>query len=625
MKAIAEQVALPPGALAARGPANAADLNAAEANLVQPTKLFIGGISRRTTTKQLRDHFSKHGRVLDCVAMRQPDGRPRGFGYVTLDSPVAAERFLREPQMIDDRIVDMKPAVPEAVSQSAVAYGMGKTEYSGTPNSDPASMLLGFGGYDALPPPQQAMAHTGVTYPWLEDPGFYCDGGFGGVMVPDIGVPSIGSLSAVGHPVMENSDFFSHHATPTSTTVPDCLAILRSTKSGTAPGQFVMPDPAPAPITIPAPSSKPLGISSREGRPVPLGDVTNLIDDNSSSARQADVKLCDPMRIETSAVQMRRTAPAVVSPIGSDCGQDCFVFEDDKEEFPEVAPESIKPTSTNGSEAGLDEQSSPRVPYVVSALSSELDDLPSIGSSQHATGECRRCNFFAKGRCRNGRDCAFCHLPHERRKLSRQEKREQQAARLARESGSATDDGDDTDDADEDATVNSTSAATSPTSLAAPPGKLLPNAELPLGPLPAKVLPPGLRPPGLAPPAAPPAQCLLPPHMVRCAPFETTGSFTAPSTGLLATNPVQTPTYMAPLPPLLATPAPAATAPTASAAAPPVTPIAATPKAPTKEMCTVSTQTDDDCGWCPYCEGSLRGSLLSPSKTDRKSVGRERV
>merc|ERR1719253_2597679 len=76
---------------------------------VWPTKIFVGGISRRTTTKQLRDHFSKYGAVLDCVAMRQPDGRPRGFGYVTLDSPASAEDALRDPQTIDGRVVDLKP------------------------------------------------------------------------------------------------------------------------------------------------------------------------------------------------------------------------------------------------------------------------------------------------------------------------------------------------------------------------------------------------------------------------------------------------------------------------------------------------------------------------------------
>merc|ERR1719335_147910 len=86
---------------------------------MHPAKLFIGGITRHTTTKQLRDHFSRYGRVLDCVAMRLADGRPRGFGYVTLDSPFAAERCLAEPQIIDSRVVDMKRAVPEGSGSNA--------------------------------------------------------------------------------------------------------------------------------------------------------------------------------------------------------------------------------------------------------------------------------------------------------------------------------------------------------------------------------------------------------------------------------------------------------------------------------------------------------------------------
>ncbi|CAK9010601.1 unnamed protein product [Durusdinium trenchii] len=89
------------------------------APVTRPTKLFIGGITRNTTTKQLRDHFSAYGRVLDCVAMRQPDGRPRGFGYVTLDSPQAADLCLAQPQIIDGRVVDMKRAVPEGDMDSA--------------------------------------------------------------------------------------------------------------------------------------------------------------------------------------------------------------------------------------------------------------------------------------------------------------------------------------------------------------------------------------------------------------------------------------------------------------------------------------------------------------------------
>lgn len=47
--------------------------------------------------------------------------------------------------------------------------------------------------------------------------------------------------------------------------------------------------------------------------------------------------------------------------------------------------------------------------------------IPSIGSLGHDCGDCRRCNFFHKGRCSNGRACAFCHFPHEKRKTARKE------------------------------------------------------------------------------------------------------------------------------------------------------------------------------------------------------------
>jgi len=94
-------------------------IGASPGGAVRPTKLFLGGLTRNTTTKQLRDHFVKYGHVLDCVAMRHPDGRPRGFGYVTLDSTAAAERCLTEPQVIDGRVIDMKRAVPGSTSPTA--------------------------------------------------------------------------------------------------------------------------------------------------------------------------------------------------------------------------------------------------------------------------------------------------------------------------------------------------------------------------------------------------------------------------------------------------------------------------------------------------------------------------
>merc|ERR1719247_2256478 len=77
-----------------------------------PSKLFIGGLPRQTSTQQLRDHFSKHGRVVDCVVMRWSDGRSRGFGYITYDSAESANEVLKNPQPLDGRAIDVKRAVP---------------------------------------------------------------------------------------------------------------------------------------------------------------------------------------------------------------------------------------------------------------------------------------------------------------------------------------------------------------------------------------------------------------------------------------------------------------------------------------------------------------------------------
>jgi len=42
-------------------------------------------------------------------------------------------------------------------------------------------------------------------------------------------------------------------------------------------------------------------------------------------------------------------------------------------------------------------------------------ELPSIGSVGHADGSCKRCAFFPKGRCQNGKDCTHCHFQHQPR------------------------------------------------------------------------------------------------------------------------------------------------------------------------------------------------------------------
>jgi hypothetical protein len=59
-----------------------------------------------------------------------------------------------------------------------------------------------------------------------------------------------------------------------------------------------------------------------------------------------------------------------------------------------------------------------------------VQELPSIGSKDHALGECKRCAFFSKGRCKNGKDCSHCHFPHEDRKRKNRRKTKVSGAQL---------------------------------------------------------------------------------------------------------------------------------------------------------------------------------------------------
>ena len=53
----------------------------------------------------------------------------------------------------------------------------------------------------------------------------------------------------------------------------------------------------------------------------------------------------------------------------------------------------------------------------------------SIGSVGHEDGDCKRCAFFPKGRCKNGENCTHCHLEHP--KQVRHRRRQQRNVRRA--------------------------------------------------------------------------------------------------------------------------------------------------------------------------------------------------
>ncbi|XP_028816622.1 RNA-binding motif protein, X chromosome [Denticeps clupeoides] len=63
----------------------------------RPGKLFIGGLNTETTEKALEQYFSKYGRIVEVLLMKDRETKKsRGFAFVTYDSPADAKDAARE-------------------------------------------------------------------------------------------------------------------------------------------------------------------------------------------------------------------------------------------------------------------------------------------------------------------------------------------------------------------------------------------------------------------------------------------------------------------------------------------------------------------------------------------------
>jgi RNA-binding protein Musashi len=80
--------------------------------MTRSCKLFLGGLTKATTTELLYDTFAPYGQVVDAVVMER-NGAPRGFGFVTFAEEKSAELVLANQVLVDGRAVDIKRAVPE--------------------------------------------------------------------------------------------------------------------------------------------------------------------------------------------------------------------------------------------------------------------------------------------------------------------------------------------------------------------------------------------------------------------------------------------------------------------------------------------------------------------------------
>lgn len=77
-------------------------------------KAFIGGLPVEATDEDISQAFGHYGNIVDVVAIKARDGKPRGFGYVAFDSRESLEAVMAdyESHMIMDRWVEVKECLP---------------------------------------------------------------------------------------------------------------------------------------------------------------------------------------------------------------------------------------------------------------------------------------------------------------------------------------------------------------------------------------------------------------------------------------------------------------------------------------------------------------------------------
>jgi len=87
----------------------------------QHRKLFIGGLSYKTTKETLHEYYEQWGELVDSVVMQDKmTAKSRGFGFVTYRHGDALEKAMsHRPHVIDEKRVDPKRAIPKEMGKDS--------------------------------------------------------------------------------------------------------------------------------------------------------------------------------------------------------------------------------------------------------------------------------------------------------------------------------------------------------------------------------------------------------------------------------------------------------------------------------------------------------------------------
>jgi len=96
-------------------------------------KLFVGNLSFDTTENDLQDAFAAYGTVVETnLMMDRTTGRPRGFGFITMNSPEEAQKAIAalNGSQLGGRALTVNIAKPR--EERPAGGGGGRREYGGS-------------------------------------------------------------------------------------------------------------------------------------------------------------------------------------------------------------------------------------------------------------------------------------------------------------------------------------------------------------------------------------------------------------------------------------------------------------------------------------------------------------
>lgn len=101
---------------------------AGQTNDFKTKKIFVGGIPTNVTEEELKDFFSKYGKVVDHeIILDHATKRSRGFGFVVFDNEKVVDEILADGNMVEmsGSRVEIKKAEPKKASNPASGPAFG--------------------------------------------------------------------------------------------------------------------------------------------------------------------------------------------------------------------------------------------------------------------------------------------------------------------------------------------------------------------------------------------------------------------------------------------------------------------------------------------------------------------